>query len=191
VPPAVVASGRATALPPDERRAAIVAAVLPLVIEHGDALTSRQIAEAAGVAEGTVFRAFSDKDELLSAVVDAVHDPEPFERALAEIDSDAPFEDQLVAATELIRKRVVGVWQVVSQLRGKVRERASRPLAESGELTAIFERERHRLRVEPATAARLLRALTLSLTHPLLSAEPAPAEQIVSVVLHGIERADR
>lgn len=176
-------------MPPDERRAAIVAAVLPLVVEHGDALTSRQIAEAAGVAEGTVFRAFSDKEELLSAVVDAVQDPEAFERALAEIDADAPFEEQLVEATELIRKRVVAVWQVVSQLRGKVRERASRPLSESGGLTAIFERERERLRVEPAAAARLLRALTLSLTHPLLSAEPAPADEIVSVVLHGIERA--
>ncbi|MCU1430433.1 MAG: DNA-binding transcriptional regulator, AcrR family, partial [Actinomycetia bacterium] len=36
----------------------IVAATLPLLLEHGDRVTSRQIAEAAGIAEGTIFRAF-------------------------------------------------------------------------------------------------------------------------------------
>ena len=54
---------RATALPPEERRSMIVAATLPLLLEHGDRVTSRQIAEACGIAEGTIFRAFTDKDE--------------------------------------------------------------------------------------------------------------------------------
>jgi len=135
--------------------------------------------------DGTGPEVVSEGLKVLDAVRDGFATPDEWMRAFSEINH---FEEQLVEATELIRKRVVAVWQVVSQLRGKVRERASRPLSESGGLTAIFERERHRLRVEPAAAARLLRALTLSLTHPLLSAEPAPADEIVSVVLHGIER---
>ena len=57
-------SKRAAALPPDERRSMIVAATLPLLLEHGDRVTTRQIAEAAGIAEGTIFRAFADKDEM-------------------------------------------------------------------------------------------------------------------------------
>ena len=53
---------RAAPLPPDERRRRLVEATLPLLVEHGRGVTSRQIAEAAGVAEGTVFRAFESKD---------------------------------------------------------------------------------------------------------------------------------
>ncbi len=74
-PGAAIKTTRAAALPPDERRSMIVAATLPLLLEHGDRVTSRQIAEAAGIAEGTIFRAFADKDEIIAAVVEAALDP--------------------------------------------------------------------------------------------------------------------
>ena len=71
---------RATALPPEERRSMIVAATLPLLLEHGDRVTTRQIAEAARIAEGTIFRAFADKDEIIVAVVEAALVAQPGER---------------------------------------------------------------------------------------------------------------
>ena len=59
---------RAAPMSPDDRRRAIIDAVRPLLIEHGDRLTTKLIAEAAGVAEGTIFRVFPDKEALLHAV---------------------------------------------------------------------------------------------------------------------------
>src|SRR5450631_2111840 len=88
---------RAAALPPDQRRSMIVEATLPLLIEQGDRVTTKQIAEAAGIAEGTIFRAFGGKDEVIAAVVEAALDPEPLETALYAIPIVLPFEDWLAA----------------------------------------------------------------------------------------------
>ncbi|MBV8296471.1 MAG: hypothetical protein JO085_06525, partial [Acidimicrobiia bacterium] len=45
---------------------------------------------------------------------------------------------------------------------------------------------RARLTVDPIVAARLLRALTLSTTHPLIAAEPMSPEEIRELFLHGV-----
>ena len=56
---------RAPRLCVEDRRRELAQATLPLVIEHGRAVTTRQIAQAAGVAEGTIFRVFDTKDDLV------------------------------------------------------------------------------------------------------------------------------
>lgn len=58
---------RARPLPADERRQALIEATLPLLREQGLGVSTRQIAEAAGVAEGTIFRVFESKDDLVNA----------------------------------------------------------------------------------------------------------------------------
>ena len=175
---------RAAPLPPHERRAAIVAATLPLLVEHGSAVTTRQVAAAAGVSEGTIFNVFADKDELIAAAFEAAIDSAPYEQALAHIDARAAFERQLVQATGVTQRRIVDIWRLVSQI-GKPRDADHGPLPDSPALVALFERSAHRLRIEPIEAARLLRALTLSLTHPMLAAEPRSAEAIVDLFLRG------
>jgi AcrR family transcriptional regulator len=174
-------------MPPDERRAAIIRDVLPKLVERGVGVTTRELAAAAGVSEGTLFNAFEDKDALIAAVVDAAIDPEPFERAVAEIDPAAPFEVRLVAATELVQRRIVDVWKLVSQLGSPGhREHRRTPLPDSPALVSLLETERDRLRRSPTEAARLLRAMTLSLTHPLMTEEPNTGREIVDLFLHGV-----
>ena len=77
-------------MPAEERRAAIIEAVRPLLVDYGESVTTKQIACAAGIAEGTIFRVFADKDELLDATLEASLDQEPFEQALREIDPALP-----------------------------------------------------------------------------------------------------
>ena len=86
---------RAAMLPPGERRSMIVEATLPLLVEHGEMVTTRQIADAAGIAEGTIFRVFADKDELLTAVLERAFDPEPVDDAIRALDPGLEFEAAL------------------------------------------------------------------------------------------------
>ena len=164
----------------------IVAATLPLLIEHGDRVTSRQIAEAAGIAEGTIFRAFADKDEVIGAVIEAALDPEPLEAALSAIPPDLAFEEALAAAVVLIQQRVIDIWRLVSSVGTRFHEMTRRPMTDSDALVHLFESHRTQITVEPVVAARLLRALTLSTTHPMLAGEPKSADELVHLFLHGV-----
>ena len=53
---------------PDERRQAIIAATRPLLVARGGQFTIKEVAEAAGIAEGTIFRVFASKQDLMHAV---------------------------------------------------------------------------------------------------------------------------
>jgi AcrR family transcriptional regulator len=193
---------RAAPLPADERRAAILTAATPLVRAHGADVTTKAIAEAAGIAEGTIFRVFKDKDELVNAVVERCFDTSPLERKLAAIDRSLPLTERALAATRLLQRRLEGVWQLMAAMRMGApprphpgspgvphspqahRERDARLLFE---LTALFEPDAENLTCTPEQAARLLRLITFSGSHPLIShGRPLTAEEIVGVLLHGI-----
>ena len=184
-------STRASALPADERRAAIVEATLPLLLEGGPNVTTRQIAEAAGIAEGTIFRVFPDKDAVLRAAIDLAFDTAPTERALEAIDRSRPFEAQLEEAVEIMQRRLSDIWRLVSSVgeASALQGRERTPPPDLLALTDLFRPERKRLRRDAETAARQLRALTLAVSHPALSADdPMSPREIVSLLLDGIRR---
>src|SRR3954454_1015178 len=94
---------RAPGMSPEDRRRSIIAAVLPLMIDHGTSVTTNQIARAAGIGEGTIFRAFKDKEELFDACVVEALRPDHVLDAIAEIPVDQPLTDRLVEAAEALR----------------------------------------------------------------------------------------
>jgi AcrR family transcriptional regulator len=176
---------RASALPPDERRAAIVAAALPLLLERGASVSTREIAEAACIAEGTIFGVFPDKNAVMQAALLAAIDPEPTERALAAIDRALPFEEQLVEAAAIITQRYSRIWRLLATV-GDVGSKKAPP-TDFPSLTAIFAAERSALRSAPEIAARQLRALVLAVSNPLFfPGEPMSARDIVTLFLDGI-----
>lgn len=88
---------------PEQRREMIVRAALPLVVEYGTSVTTAQIARAAGIGEGTIFRAFGDKDTLLAACMAEAARPDDTLAHVASISLDLPLAERLEEAADALR----------------------------------------------------------------------------------------
>jgi AcrR family transcriptional regulator len=205
---------------PDDRRRAIIDAVRPLLIEHGDRLTTRLIAEAAGVAEGTIFRVFPDKDALLHAVAADTLNPsdarEHLQAALADA-FDLPTKVRITADLMLNRSdQVVAVMMAMRKhwMSAHLEQRRHGGTAGEGEeagtgrpgppefvvvahqallerLTEVFDAHADELTVPPERAALLLRTLVLGSRNPGVRPEDRlTADEIADVLLTGIHRPD-
>ena len=159
-------------------------------------LTS-QIAFAAGVAEGTLFRAFPDKEALITATVASVFDPTAGEADVARIDPALPLREKLITAIEMLQRRIGEVWQLFSMLglAGPPEARRPPPQMDDSRLRAalakLFEPHRDEIRCTPEEAARFLRAIAFAGTHPRLTHIPMTPHEIVTLLLDGIrERED-
>lgn len=101
---------------PDQRREAVVGAALPLLIEHGTALTTRQVAQAAGIAEGTVFRAFTDKDELVRTCVTEAFRTDELREHLAATADEPDLPERFVRIGVLIDEHLARVGELMRTL---------------------------------------------------------------------------
>jgi AcrR family transcriptional regulator len=192
---------------PDDRRKAIVRALLPLLVERGGEVSTREIAQAAGIAEGTIFRVFPDKRSLMLAAA---------EEAINPADGQAAFDEAMAGESDLRSKVVVAarrvhdrqrmtmsvmmavrahlMWDEESRKADPVKKHFGPPqfvLDAQAELhrrlTGIFEAHRDELAVEPEVAAVALRSLIFGAHRPELGMAPAlTAEQIADLLLSGV-----
>jgi AcrR family transcriptional regulator len=157
------AGTRARPLSPDDRKAAIIDACIPLLLEHGAGVTTRQIADASGVAEGTLFRAFGDKDTLIRAAVESFLDPEPIRRSLSYIDPELSLEQKVNDILFHLRTRFIGTIRIMSAI-GTRPELHGRDYRQElvDVITEALEAEAPRLRVPPAQAAYIIRIVAFA-----------------------------
>ncbi|HEX3785600.1 MAG TPA: helix-turn-helix domain-containing protein [Pseudonocardiaceae bacterium] len=201
-------SGRAPAMSVEDRQAAIIAAALPLLIEHGSGVTTSQIATAAGIAEGTVFRAFRDKRELFVACLRAALRAEQQVAEINAIPADLPLAKRLIEAMEIVGGYQQRMWAVMQAVHSSgveldhhsfesTKDNEDGSIAPNGAkhgfmqvadaITGLFEAETTQLRTSPELASRLLLGLmfTNQMQDERLGGVIARPAELVDLFLHG------
>jgi len=146
------------------------------------------------VAEGTVFRAFGDKDSLIAAAVDAYFDPHPFRAAVAAIDRTLPAEEKVRQLLGLLRERFSGILGLMSAMR--MTDRPPAVLAGSaGEwihvVEELFAADADSLAVPPATLAHYLRLVAFGTAIPHFTAlHEFGEDELRRLVAHGVLRQE-
>ncbi|SFO52395.1 transcriptional regulator, TetR family [Pseudonocardia ammonioxydans] len=171
----------------------IIRTAIPLIAEYGTSVTTAKIARAAGIGEGTIFRVFADKDELLQACITEALSPENAVRELDAIDVSAPLPDRLAEAAEALQAHMSRMGAILGSLghgggkhpgtvRGAGREESATRIRAA--LAELLEPDRAALRRPPEQVAALFFGLLF--VQPRTGDEPdLTPQELVEVFLHG------
>ena len=180
---------------PDERRAQLVDVTLRLLRVHGRAVTTRQIAEAAGVAEGTIFRVVASKEELVDIAIERAFEPGDVITRIREIDPDQSLRDRLLVLVAILKQRFLATFGLMQKvgLVGPPRHLHDSAAAEewrarlSELLAGVVGEDDDQLAVPVDHFVHVLRLLTFAGSHEhIADGRLLTPDQIVDTVLHGL-----
>lgn len=187
--------GRAQPMPPDQRRAWIAESAVPLFLARGAALSTRELAERLGIAEGTIFRAFGDKPSLVRAAVHAFFDQGRERIVSGLVDPALPFEDKVAVIVRDARVRMQEVFTMLSLLdRDEVPEFATRPRGDAyrDALAAALAPDAERLRIPLERISAVVRVAVVSAGMGRFGEDARLSdEELVDFILHGIAGSPR
>ncbi|MEU1488183.1 TetR/AcrR family transcriptional regulator [Streptomyces sp. NPDC005752] len=187
---------RAPGMSPEERRAMIIQTAIPLIAEYGAAVTTAKVARAAGIGEGTIFRVFADKDELLQACLAEALSPEHAVRELGAIEVSQPLPDRLAEAAQSLQAHLSRMGAIAGSLHASGHRSGKHPGTVRGAgrdestthiraaLADLLEPDKAALRQPPEQIAALFFGLLF--TQPYMEDEPElTTQELVEVFLHG------
>ncbi|MFC5929062.1 TetR/AcrR family transcriptional regulator [Cryobacterium melibiosiphilum] len=179
---------RAPSLTVEDRRSMLVDAVTPLLTEFGAAVTTKQIAERACIAEGTIFRAFGTKEELIQAAVARQLDPEPFREKLRAVDVGLPLEARVRSIVVLMRERFTTVFTLMTSLGLLGKPHTHDPRREFTEiLSRALEPDLERLHFTAERSAQIIRMVSLAASMPMIHLGTGfDDDEITTLILYGI-----
>lgn len=184
-------------------RGDIEKAVVDLVTREGVAhLTMEKVAKAAGVAKGTLYLHYEDKEALLQSAMDAAVAPLVAEVG-AILDADLPADVKLRQMADRNLRyfedhrsffRIFMYERFTSQTQAERHERA-RYKSIHGKVVEVMEQgmaRGHFRRFDPAAVAEIwLEAVVATIVRRLLSDDPGPPEADVELLcdlfLHGLD----
>jgi AcrR family transcriptional regulator len=187
------------------RRRDITEAAVQLFERRGLGASTREIADAAGIAEGTLFRVFATKHDLIHHVFTELLDPTWLIGELAAIDRQAPVPDRVDAVVNHLLTAAQRLHKLMSvfhsttvrprfgRLRGlpdeashedfqAIAERRSEAIIQA--IVEVFDTDD--LDVDPVVAAAFIRAVTWSGVIPPIA---HPALRDPELLRHLIRRA--
>lgn len=185
---------------PEERRQAIIDATTQLVLDVGPDITTRQIADACGLAEGTLFRAFESKRHILKAVVEHIIDPAGILARIAALPDNQPLPDVIAALVDSIDSAMRRVRSVMAALHNQLREDRphgppndqdrnqffERQAQLTGAMTSVLAPYADELRVAPDVAAAFIQTTVFASALPMVGEKIDDRTILTDLLTHAL-----
>ncbi|RLP07687.1 division inhibitor protein [Propionibacterium australiense] len=188
---------------PEERRRTIIDAARPLLVTNGGRFTTKQVAEAAGIAEGTIFRVFPTKQALYDAVIADVLDPTSTVEAFRALPEHHNLEERITAILTLLYSDMDTIDEVFMAVHAMPSDDLSprKPPMKNcdggptrsdnlrGAMAEAIAPWQDELSVSLAEAAAWLRSVAMATSHPFLKrGADFPPELTARLLTHGLEK---